>query len=156
MKAILMILMIISIVSCGKNNPARQEEQERNLRPDEIGYVDTSHIGETELLNVTAKIGTTLSEDRIIFSSAFSLQEAGLKISCSFSVSDDEVWHFRKSLNGIELDFPDGSRQTLKPVGNNSNLIGSWIWSGTIGDMKIRRRYTFFNNGLVINQDCEQ
>ena len=160
MKLILMILVIVSIVSCGKDNSSSHgsdnSREEQEDIPGRNGYLDANNVGETELLNVTGKVSMTLSGDRIVINSPLALKDTGSRTSCSISIKAGEIWHFRMGNNGMELELPDGTRQLLKAIGNGSEVIGSWIWTGNNGGTKLRRRYSFLSNTLIINQDCEQ
>lgn len=163
MKLISMILLIITLVSCGKQNSSpssskdtRQEEQEGGRNSGRNGYVDANKVGETELLNVTGKVSTSISGDRISINSSLNIQEMGSRLSCSLTIKSGEIWHFRLTNSGMELELPDGTRQLLKAVGKGGEVIGSWVWTGNNGGIRIQRRYSFLSNSLIINQDCEQ
>lgn len=154
MKFILMILVMVSLVSCGKtggssssNGP--QEEQDRD------GYLHTDAHEETELLNVTVNEAVSISGGQITFNRPVSVQDTGHRTSCSLSIASGETWQYRETSKGLEFIFPDGSKASLRPVSRTSGITGTWTSVVTKNGMKISRRYAILQDRMIINQDCE-
>lgn len=162
MKFILMSIFACLLVSCGKNGgpsalteDAKQEEQE-TTSPRLDGYLDSNSVPETELLNVSLNETVTVAGDTIVFNRPVFIQDKGMRITCSLVISAGEIWHLEKTPEGMEIVFPSGARESLMPSGNTNGTTGIWNAIVSKDNVRIRRRYSFLPNRLIINQDCEQ
>lgn len=163
MKFILMILVALSLISCGKGGSTSsvasgsraQEEQGRESTPRSDGYLATTRDNEPELLNVTINEVVTISGGRITFNRPVTVQNSGSRMTCLLSIGPGEVWQFRETSSGLEINFPDGTKASLRPVGRMNGINGSWSWSGSKDGVRTTRRYAILTDRLIINQDCE-
>lgn len=162
MKLIFMTMFIFVLISCGKDSgnggPSSKSDSsiERETELTRNGYVDTNSRGETDLLNVTVSEAINLEGDRIIFGRGVQAMDRGSRLSCSLSVQAGEIWTFALVAEELKLTLSNGKILNLKKLNGPANsVLGNWIWQGNEDGMKLFRRFSFLNNRIIINQDCE-